>query len=143
MSRMSDAFETDGTATGIAMRASTRGREKSLIEMTLGDRRDFSAMVKREEKRKADRTQIRILSVDAWRDAGGWYWNNWHNVGTCPLSVCDMKPRQLLAYMRECGFLSDASKGRVSIEDDGHNVVILDKGTREPLFALEYGAIQS
>ena len=36
--------------------------------------------------------------------------------------------------------LGYASKGRVALEDDGYNVVIVNKSTREPLFAIEYGA---
>jgi hypothetical protein len=134
---MAYAFEHDGTATGIAMRATKRGREGSLIAMVLGDRvdaRTFDRLVRAS-------APIRILSIDAWRDAGGWYWNAWYKVGECPLSTCDLKPRALLRYMRDAEFLGDGSKGRVSIEDDGHNVVILAKGTREPLFALEYGSV--
>ena len=86
--------------------------------------------------------KARILSIDAWRDNDGWTWNNWFNVGTfeAPESTLD-SPRKLLAYMREAGYLSDASKGRVSIEDDQYNVVICDRNTSEPLFAIEYGNV--
>jgi hypothetical protein len=42
--------------------------------------------------------------------------------------------------MREQGYLSAKSAGRVAIDDDQYNVVIVAKGTREPLFAIEYGA---
>jgi hypothetical protein len=84
---------------------------------------------------------IKILSIDAWRDgSGGWTWNNWHKVGECPLELCDKTPRAILQWMREAGLMSQYSRGRAAIEDDGYNIVILDRGTREPLFALEYGA---
>lgn len=85
---------------------------------------------------------IRVLSIDAWRDGDGWTWNQWFNRGTCPLSVCDMKPRALLRFMRHEGYLSDGSKGCVAVEDDGYNMVIVARHTREPLFALEYGAVE-
>jgi hypothetical protein len=80
-----------------------------------------------------------ILSIDAWRDGSSWTWNNWHAVGRYPFAWLDLKPRALLRTMREAGYLSDASRGRVTVEDDGYNVCVLDRRTREPLFALEYG----
>ena len=82
---------------------------------------------------------INVLSIDAWRDGPGWTWNMWYKVGTTDLTTCDLPARKLLRWAREEGYLSEGSKGRVTTEDDGYNVVILDKNTREPLFALEYG----
>ena len=84
---------------------------------------------------------MNILSIDAWRQPDGWQWNNWHKVGTFsePAELLD-NPRRLLRYMRKQGYLSAKSAGRVAIEDDQYNVVIVAKGTREPLFAIEYGA---
>lgn len=86
---------------------------------------------------------VRVLSIDAWRNmAGGWSWNDWHAVGEVPLSVCDYKPRKLLRYMRDAGFLRADSAGKGAIEDDGHNIVIMERGNRKPVFALEYGAVR-
>jgi hypothetical protein len=45
-----------------------------------------------------------------------------------------------LAMLRKWGYLTDASKGRLSIEDDGYNIVIQNKDTFEPIMALEYGS---
>lgn len=84
-------------------------------------------------------TTIKVLSIDAWRDGNGWTWNNWYHVGDAPIELCDKTPRAILQWMRESGFMSEHSKGRCAIEDDQYNVVIVEKGTREPLFALEYG----
>lgn len=44
-----------------------------------------------------------------------------------------------LAWFRANGFLTDASKGNVSVEDDGYNLVVVDRQNRMPLFAIEYG----
>jgi hypothetical protein len=93
-------------------------------------------------EQRAEATVL-VLSIDAWRDDGIWTWNNWYRIGTAPLSLCDAKPRAILQWMRESGFTSQHSRGRLTIEDDGYNIVILARGTREPLFALEYGALQS
>ncbi len=43
-SRVTPAYWTDGTATGIAMRAADKGRTDSLISMVQGDRRDALVM---------------------------------------------------------------------------------------------------
>ncbi len=86
---------------------------------------------------------LNILSIDAWRYGDeGWNWNAWYKVGSidrATLATLDTN-RKLLRYMREHGFLSSGSAGRVAVDDDQYNVVIVDKGTREPLFAIEYGS---
>ncbi len=83
----------------------------------------------------------RLLSIDAWRDDdGGWTWNNWHSLARVPVAWCDLSARRLLWTLREHGYLSASSAGRVAIEDDGHNIVIKDRGNGEPLYALEYGS---
>lgn len=89
---------------------------------------------------------MNVLSIDAWRYDGGWTWNMWHKVGTVErtdfetLTAGGAKSnRRVIRFFREHGYLSEGSKGKVAIEDDGYNVVVIDKGTREPLFAIEYG----
>lgn len=83
---------------------------------------------------------MRILSIDAWRDGNGWTWNNWHNVGDTENDTVNLdSPRAVFQYLRERGYLSDYSKGRVALDDDGYNVVVIDRNTREPIFAIEYG----
>lgn len=82
---------------------------------------------------------FKILSIDAWRYAEGWNWNNWFAVGNCTETVLHMPARKLLKWFREEGYLSASSTGKCAIDDDGYNVVIVDRRTREPLFAIEYG----
>lgn len=85
----------------------------------------------------------RLLSVDAWREADRtWTWNSWLSRGFVPLAWCDLPRRALLAKLRERGDIPPASRFRVAVEDDGYNVVIVARGTREPLIAIEYGAVQ-
>lgn len=88
----------------------------------------------------AQEKTFRVLSIDAWRAPDGWTWNNWFHVGSVPAALADAKPRAILRAMRDAGFLSARSTGRVAVEDDGYNIVILARGTREPVFAIEYGA---
>jgi len=87
---------------------------------------------------------VRVLSIDAWRDSeGGWTWNNWFDVGRAPIDVCNYTPRRLLAWFRAEGYLRADSAGRCAIEDDGYNVVVLERHSRMPVFALEYGAVDA
>ena len=84
--------------------------------------------------------KARILSIDAWHDGEGWQWNNWFTIQETIDVPDNATNRQILKLARdEYGILNDASKGKVGIDDDGHNIVILNKNTREPLFAFCYG----
>jgi len=90
----------------------------------------------------------RVLSIDAWREAeGGWTWNNWHCVGTVPRDIVPgrlttQSIRRLLNELRN-EFLSAQSAGQLAVEDDGYNIVIMMKGTRMPVYAIEYGSVES
>ena len=83
--------------------------------------------------------KYRILSIDAWagESAGQWDWNNWFHVGD--IEELPESNRAILKIMRDEGYLSDQSKGRVSIDDDQYNIVICDKSNNGPLYAIEYG----
>ena len=85
--------------------------------------------------------KAQILSIDAYREAeGGWVWNQWFNVQECVDIPDNVTNRQLLKLCRDkFEILSDWSKGRLAVEDDGHNLVITHRGTGEPLFAFDYG----
>lgn len=85
--------------------------------------------------------RVPLLSVDAWRDVGGsWTWNQWHRVGDVPRAWCDLSPRALLRALRDAGYLRKDSAGRCAVEDDQHNVVITQRATGMPVYALEYGS---
>jgi hypothetical protein len=87
--------------------------------------------------------KTRVLTIDAWRDCeGGWTWNNWYEIGQHELPD-GISTRQLLRHARDEGYLTDYSKGRVMVDDDGYNLTICDRGTREPLIAYCYGEFQS
>lgn len=79
-----------------------------------------------------------ILSIDAWAEGeDSWTWNQWFKVGSCPLSLVDQPKESILEWFYREGFIRQTEEG--DIEDDGHNVVIVDAKTREPIFAIEYG----
>ena len=89
-------------------------------------------------------TKMKILSIDAWREPeGGWTWNDYFYCQNMPAEVFEKiadHPRKLFRWFRDAGMLADGSKGRVACEDDGYNVIIVNKSTREPLYAIEYGS---
>jgi hypothetical protein len=83
---------------------------------------------------------VNVLHIDAWRNCdNGWNWNDSHKVGRIDVSVCDLPARALLKVMRDEGYLSAYSAGRVAVEDDGYYVVIVQRSDNMPLFAIAYG----
>ena len=85
---------------------------------------------------------VNVLSIDAWRNCdNGWDWNDWRKVGRIDVAVCNLPARALLKIMRDEGYLSAYSAGRVAVEDDGYNVVIVQRSDNMPLFAIAYGEL--
>ena len=89
-------------------------------------------------------TRFNLLSIDAWRECeGGWTWNAWYNVEKdIYFAESQLTPIKVLRALRKWGFLTEQSKGRLSLDDDGYNIVIQDKNTLEPILALEYGSFE-
>jgi len=80
-----------------------------------------------------------VLSIDAWgNQEDGYEWNQWFNVGSIDLDL-DAENREIIRAMVDAGYLTKAGLDVCDIDDDGYNIVILDKETREPVFAIEYG----
>lgn len=91
---------------------------------------------------------VNVLSIDAWRTADGWTWNNWHKVGSVDADTINafapdgkLNVRKFLNWARTEGYLSAASAGKLACDDDCHNYVILNKNTREPLYAVPYAEL--
>lgn len=100
---------------------------------------------------------MKILSIDAWAGSCGecdacqaakenksteglsacWVWNNWFTVGE--LKSIPENDEAIVDLMIEEGYLRPQAKGLVTVEDDGYNIVIQNKETLEPIFAIEYG----
>jgi hypothetical protein len=80
-----------------------------------------------------------VLSIEALAgmEQGSWDWNAWYRVGELELTPSELD--NPIEKLIEEGFLKDSARELADLEDDGHNVVILDKETREPVFAIEYG----
>lgn len=86
---------------------------------------------------------VSILSIDAWADGeDGWNWNMWTKVGSVDVGMCDMPEADILAYMVAEGYLKPKALECCYVEDDQYNMVVCDKETHEPLYALAYGELQ-
>jgi hypothetical protein len=81
---------------------------------------------------------FKVLSIDAWGNADeGYEWNQWFNAGHIDIDV-NADHQTILQAMQTEGFINYPEFG--DIEDDGFNLVIVDKQTRQPFFAIEYGS---
>ena len=82
--------------------------------------------------------KFNLLSIEAWKFDGCWNWNQWFLLERDIWFGEDaLTTRRILNSLRKWDYLSEYSKGRVTVEYDGHNYVIKDRSTDEPLFALE------
>jgi len=80
-----------------------------------------------------------VLSIDAWGNPeDGYEWNQWFHVGTIELDL-DAENREIIQAMVNAGYLTPKGLDVATVEDDGYNLVIIDKETGEPAFAIEYG----
>ena len=79
-----------------------------------------------------------VLSIDAWGNkTDGYEWNQWFNVGSIDLDL-DAANHDIIRAMVNAGYLTALALESAAVEDDGFNIVILDKETRDPVFAIEY-----
>jgi hypothetical protein len=91
-------------------------------------------------KTEANIQTFPVLSIDAWGNPDdGYYWNQWFNVGTIDIDI-NAENRDTICAMIDAGYLKPASIDLAAVEDDDYNLVIVDKKTGEPLFAIEYGS---
>jgi len=87
-----------------------------------------------------DYLKMDLLSIDAWSDCEGWNWNQWYTVeNDIYFAYSELTTRKILAFLRKSGFLTEQSRGKLRVEDDGYNYVIENRNTGEPLLALAYG----
>ena len=79
-----------------------------------------------------------VLSIDAWGNLeDGYDWNACYKVGSIDLDL-DAENRDIIRAMVNAGYLTALALESAEVEDDGFNIVILDKETREPVYAIEY-----
>ena len=84
---------------------------------------------------------MKILSIDAWgSEEEGYDWNAWYNVGTISKEEFEaLKDYDFITWFIDNGFLLNVYNAYAMYDDD-YNIVITDKKTGKPLYAIEYGA---
>lgn len=85
---------------------------------------------------------MQVLSIDAWGNKkDGYEWNNLFNVGT--IEKADFEAlktdKQIAQWFYDNGFTTSSDMRQIVIEDDQYNIVICEKRSGQPLFAIEYG----
>ena len=83
-----------------------------------------------------------ILSIDAWGNKkDGYEWNNWHSIGEIEKTDFEAlkTDKQIAQWFFEAGYTTSSDLRQITIEDDQYNVLLLEKKTQRPLFAIEHG----
>lgn len=85
---------------------------------------------------------MRVLSIDAWGNKrDGYDWNNWFYVGD--ITKTDFEAlktdKQIAQWFHKNGYTTCSDMRQITIEDDQYNIIICEKKTGKPLFAIEYG----
>jgi len=87
----------------------------------------------------AENTELRceLYAIEGWRMPEGWVSNRESFLAMFPATERDLTPRRLLAMLRRDGYLTESSKGKVSLETFGiepETLQVTARGTGEPLF---------
>ena len=95
-------------------------------------------------------TKFKVLSIDAWADCCGceckedtptcWTWNNWFNAGEYDeMEYGILNEENALKFFTD-GVIKPGRAHEFEIDDDQYNLVLINKKTRMPLYAIEYGS---
>ena len=85
---------------------------------------------------------MKILSIDAWGNKkDGYEWNNWFHVGDISKERFEKlkTDNDYGDWFFYNGFTTTNDVGEYFIDDDQYNIIIGDKKTGCPIFAIEYG----
>jgi hypothetical protein len=79
-----------------------------------------------------------IRDIEAWRCPDGWTWNNSMVIaeGIDLPDKTTATPRALFRWLRDNGYPSEHSIGRVRLEDCWPTLEVQDRSTYEPILAL-------
>ncbi len=84
---------------------------------------------------------FRVLSIDAWGNKDeGYEWNDWYTVATVDLNSDCADPatdEMIIDALCDRGLINAEFRGDVEVEDDQYNAVIVNKHTREPIYAID------
>ena len=76
--------------------------------------------------------KFEIREIDAWYYDDSWHWNSSYNVGIMTTNAKDVK-RAFIRFLKKHGI--SFKLNRTIIEDQFDVIEILDRKTKEPLYA--------
>jgi hypothetical protein len=80
-----------------------------------------------------------LVSIDAWREDGGWTWNASYIVERDIVFGEDaITPRKVTSLLRKMECLTLTSAGKVRVSDEWPIIEVQLKSTGQPLFALMF-----
>lgn len=85
---------------------------------------------------------MRVLSIDAWAgmEKHSWEWNNWSHVGDyLENAVGPLTEESALRFFKSQIIDDPKFDKKYEIEDDQYNLILVEKRSRRPLYAIEYG----
>jgi len=86
---------------------------------------------------------MKILSIDAISgcEKNTWEWDSWYNVGEISKEEFEAlkTDKQIATWMCENGFTTTDDMRKIVIEDDQYNIVLCERKSKMPVFAIEYG----
>lgn len=86
---------------------------------------------------------FRVLSIDAWGNKKeGYEWNNWFTVGCINEKRLDLfykNKKAFLDELKEIGLINRSDLRITEFEDDQYNIILIDRKTKRPIIAIEYG----
>ena len=82
--------------------------------------------------------QFNVIDVDALHDGEGWYWDDMRQLEAgVVFTESSLTPDKILKKLREWGYLSEHSKGRVYVDMSCDGCIeICGKSDHKPLLAL-------
>lgn len=83
--------------------------------------------------------RYKLLQIDAWSDGDeGWFWNNWFTSGEYSEELRGpLTEESAKKYFKET---LGADFRSFEIDDDQYNLVLVDRKTKMPRYAIEYGS---
>ena len=84
--------------------------------------------------------KYKVLSIDAWAEGESWTWNNWFHVDDYDEKIDgELSDDNALKFLL-CNFIKEKYWTDYEIEDDQYNIVLINKESRKPIVAIEYGS---
>lgn len=81
--------------------------------------------------------KFKLVQIDAVKYDDCWEWNNSYTLESdIYISDSELTTRKILKMLRDWNYLTEESKGKLTVDIDDYAITIQLRGTYEPIFAL-------